>query len=394
MLTKEVSQKYFQSSLTSIHKKRANCLYETSWALTKSPHLTVTSLGKHKDGKAYVKHKIKSVDRLLSNPALHAELHTIYKEFFRPLLTCVPIIYLIVDWSGCCQKELHMLRASMVHDGRSITIYNEIHPQEKVGNNIVHKKFLANLKKLIPSNSRVIVMTDAGFLTPWFKAVKNNGWDYIGRLKIGVKYQLDGESTWKSTTELNDKAARRIKSIGRALVGKKSSTPVIGNIYTYKHRPKNRKDKSRFPDVNKRYALSNKRAWVLVTSLKGEKYNGQFIVNMYGKRMQIEQNFRDEKSPRFGFGWRMGRSSNAERIAVLCLISSIVIFFLKILGMLAEQLGLHKRFQVNTESKKRVLSHINLGRQIIMNEPPPALEKKLFEWFASVELSYAKLSLY
>ena len=194
MLTKEVSQKYFQNSLISIHKTRAECLYETSWALSKSSELTVTSLGKHRDGKAYVKHKIKSVDRLLGNSHLHAELHTIYKEFFRPLLTCLPVIYLIVDWSGCCQKEFHMLRASIVHDGRSITIYNEIHPQENVGNHATHKKFLANLKKLVPYSAKVVVMTDAGFITPWFKAVTKIGWDYIGRLKVSVKYQLDEEN--------------------------------------------------------------------------------------------------------------------------------------------------------------------------------------------------------
>jgi hypothetical protein len=88
----------------------------------------------------------------------------------------------------------------------------------------------------------------------------------------------------------------------------------------------------------------------------------------------------------------MGRSNNAKRIGVLCLISSIAIFFLKVLGMLAEQLGLHKRFQVNTESKKRVLSHINLGRQIMMNDPPPELDKKFLEWLARVELSYVNLS--
>lgn len=394
MLTKEVSQKYFKNSLTSIHKKRADCLYETCWALTKSSELTVTSLGKYKDGKAYVKHKIKSVDRLLSNTTLHAELHTIYKEFFRPVLTCLPIIYLIVDWSGCCQKELHMLRASLVHDGRSITIYNEIHPQEKVGNPTIHKKFLAHLKKLIPYSTKVVVMTDAGFITPWFKAVTKMGWDYIGRLKVGVKYQLEGDSKWRSTTALNRKATKVIKSVGYAHIGKKSTTPVMGNIYTYKNKLKNRKDKSPFPDVNKRHALASKRAWVLATSLKEGQHNGQFIISTYRKRMQIEQNFRDEKSPRFGLGWRMGRSNHAKRIAVLCLISCIVLFFLKILGMLAEQLGLHKRFQVNTESKKRVLSHINLGKQVIMNDPPPILEKKFFEWLARVELSYAKLSLY
>ena len=393
MLSKEVSQKYFQNALTSIHKKRINCLFETSWALTKSSNLTVTSLGKKREGKAYVKHKIKSVDRQLSNEALHAEIPTIYKEFYHPLLIGLSVIYVIVDWSGCCQKDFHMLRASMTHDGRSISIYNEIHPQEKVGNDVVHKKFLAHLKRLIPSTSRVVVMTDAGFLMPWFKAVKNVGWDYIGRLRVGIKYQLVGKDTWESATDLNKRATSTIKSIGQAYIGKKTNKPILGNIYTYKNKPKKRKDQSRFPDTNKQYALANKRAWVLATSLPERMHEGQAVINNYRKRMQIEQNFRDEKSPRFGLGWRMGRCENPKRLAILCLISNIALFFLKILGMLAEQLGLHKRFQVNTVSNRRVLSHINLGMQIIMNNPPPELMKLFFEWLAGIERSYRQLTL-
>src|SRR4051812_7481880 len=102
MLTKEVSQKYFNDALHSIHAKRAHSLFETSWALINEGNLTIASLGNHKDGNAYVKHKIKSVDRLVGNSILHKEVHIIYKEFFQPLIACYSVLHILVDWSGCC----------------------------------------------------------------------------------------------------------------------------------------------------------------------------------------------------------------------------------------------------------------------------------------------------
>lgn len=165
MLTKEVSQKFFNDALTSIHAKRANSLFEASWSLINNGNLTISSLGAHKDGSAYVKHKIKSIDRLVGNSKLHEELPTIYKEFFKHIIACSPTLYILVDWSGCCGDDFHMLRASIMHNGRSITIYNEIHPQKKLGNHEVHKHFLASLRKMIPIDKKVVIITDAGFAT-------------------------------------------------------------------------------------------------------------------------------------------------------------------------------------------------------------------------------------
>jgi hypothetical protein len=43
--------------------------------------------------------------------------------------------------------------------------------------------------------------------------------------------------------------------------------------------------------------------WLLASSLTEEKgYSGQWIVNLYKLRMQIEEGFRDLKSARDGFG--------------------------------------------------------------------------------------------
>lgn len=373
MLTKEVSQKYLTDALISMHTTRAASLFQTTWALMKKAHLSLTSLGRAKEGKALVKHKIKSVDRLLGNRALQKNLSVVYREFFQPFLISYSSIYIIVDWSGCCRKDIQMLRASVMHEGRSIPIYNEIHPERKVGNTKIQNRFLVELSKMIPKETKVIILSDSGFRTPWFKAVLKLGWDYIGRLNTRINIKLTNQSAWIRSKTLDQEATSKIKYIGHAQIGASSKTPVLGHIYTYKEKKKGRKEKSPYPDVNKRFSASAKNAWILATSLDAKHFTGGMIRNRYRKRMQIEQNFRDDKSARFGFGWRIGRSKKKERIAVLCLIASIATFFLWALGVLAEKLGLHRQFQVNTIRNKRVLSHVFLGKQLLYHAPPNML---------------------
>lgn len=373
MLTKEVSQKYFNNAL-SIHAKRANCLFETAWSLTGDANLTISSLGANKAGRANVKHKIKSVDRLVGNPLLHKEIPTIYKEFFASIIQSEPILYILVDWSGCCRQDIHMLRASIVYAGRGLSIYNEIHPQSKYGNREVQKQFLTSLKRMIPPEKKVIVITDAGFATQWFDAVLKMGWDYLGRLTSYTMLNFGFKDDWVKVEAFHQTKSAQVKHLGIAMIGKSSETPVQGNIYRYKGKYKNRKEKTKYPEHNKRFSNLYKNPWIIATSLKKSDFSGSEIKNIYKNRMQIEQNFRDEKNPRFGFGWRFGRTNDMKRIAVLCLIAHLAAFFLLYIGMMAEKLGLHKKFQVNT-SEKRVLSFLTLGKLTIRHQPPSILNE-------------------
>ncbi|WP_181201778.1 transposase, partial [Escherichia coli] len=41
------------------------------------------------------------------------------------------------------------------------------------------------------------------------------------------------------------------------------------------------------------------------------------LVNIYSKRMQIEETFRDLKSPAYGLGLRHSRTSSSERFDIM-----------------------------------------------------------------------------
>lgn len=402
MFTTEVSQKYFNNALVSIHKARRKCLFETVQSLLNESKLTISSLGQNKSGIANVKHKIKSVDRLVGNAKLHKEIGLIYKEFFEPLIYCTQELYISVDWSGCCGNESYMLRASLNYDGRSISLYNEIHPKEKAGNRKVQNNFLNNLKKMIPIEKKVVIITDSGFVTPWFKHILKLGWHFIGRLPSYLMLKFNCTEGWRKVGSISHKRKNHVKNLGRAILAKCSKNPIKCNVYSYQEKSKNRKEKTKFPDQNKLYAKIFKTPWVLATSLNekidiqdscsSSPHSGNFIKNKYKNRMQIEQNFRDEKSPRFGFGWRLSRTKCLKRISVLCLIAHIAAFFLISFGIMAEKLNIHKKFQVNTR-KKRVLSFITLAKQILKQEAPPDLTKEYANCLDLFIAGFEELSL-
>ncbi len=369
MSAKIVCQNYFQKSLT-IHRHRANILFNTSWSLTQHAHLTLTSLGRRMDTNAYAKHKIKAVNRLLGNPKLLKECEQIYKELLTPMLEILPTLFINVDWSGCCTKETHVLRAVLQYDGRGIPLYNQVFPQSQLGSTSAHQQFLINLKKMLPSNSHVIIVTDAGFATPWFAAVQKMGWDFVGRVNHQMNVQLDedDEENWVDMREFADKATSTPKLFGTGKLGKKSSTPVEASVYLYKQVKKNRKGMSCFPDVNKQYSRTHNFPWVIVTSLCPNQYKARQIINIYKKRMQIEQNFRDDKNCRYGLAWRLSGTTSINRLTILLLIATIATFFLWWIGLTAQQQGLHLRFQANSIKHRRVLSLIYLGKEICRND--------------------------
>lgn len=77
----------------------------------------------------------------------------------RKLSLCV----IAVDWSGYPSQEYHVLRASLLCDGRSLPLLSWVVPSEKQQNGQIQKAFLDALAGAVNPTARVIIVTDAGF---------------------------------------------------------------------------------------------------------------------------------------------------------------------------------------------------------------------------------------
>lgn len=213
MQVSSLLHKFVYKSLSEVHQYRRNALICTVSSLLDQGQLTLTALGRNMDGTALVKHKIKKVDRLLGNEKLNAEQFYVYRQIANNFLQHLSEAVIIVDWSGCCSQQRWILQASLAMSGRSIPIYMELHPLEKISNKNVEKDFLKKLHSIIPKHLKVIVVTDAGFKTPWFKEVQRLGWDFVGRLRSRIQFSFDRE-TWLKTTDFNGKICNNPSFLG------------------------------------------------------------------------------------------------------------------------------------------------------------------------------------
>jgi len=366
-----IEQFYTQirKELSFIHQTRLDSLLTVSKALITGGKLSITQLGNNIDNNASTKHNIKKVDRLLGNKNL--EVGAIYSKLSCMLLSKMKEATILVDWCIYKNKKYHVLQASLIAEGRSLPLYRDVYD---INSGHFHQtraenKFLINLKKCIPDNiTKVVIVTDAGFNTPWFSQVRKLGWHFVGRLRGILTVNLYGDSIWKTANQLFTKAGKKPRFLGAAKIGKSTfkKYAIVAGVHAYHASPKNREsiNKRYNKSINELYKSGNKEPLIIITSSRELDHNPQAVIKIYQKRMQIEQNFRDDKNNRWGFGFRLTRCSNANRLAIYLLLSTIAQIFLWLLGCAAEQCGLQKMFQVNT-LKRRVLSYISLGKLIV-----------------------------
>lgn len=177
---------------------------------------------------------------------------------------------IVVDWSGCCGNKTFLLRASLLYQGCSLVIYNEVHCAKLQENKDVHRNFLLRLKEILPPGKKVTIVTHAGFKTPWFKEVAQLGWFFVGRVLGSICYKLDSEEEWHLAEHLHSQVTRRqTLFIGKGLLSKKSKIQFKRTFLAHFGRSKGRKNKNiRFPDAEKMQQNLARQPWILVTNIE------------------------------------------------------------------------------------------------------------------------------
>lgn len=362
----------------TIHSVRLRALLAGVETVCAGAPLTVTGLGRWLRSQAKVKHAIKRMDRLLSNSHLHGERFEVYAAQALLLLGGCGRPVILVDWSDLSyDRGFQLLRASIPVGGRALTLYEEVHPLSLLGNRGVQRSFLERLEALLPSGCRPIVVTDAGFTVPWFRLVVARGWDFVGRVKNRTYLLKGGDAWWWRAEALHTGAGKRPECLGRYTLA--MSNPWSVSLYRYGKPPKGRAkrnldgSKSRSKHSLKK-AKGHREPWLIATSLPAEARLARVVVNLFAKRMQIEEAFRDLKSRRFGLGFEHGRTTDPDRLGVLTLIATLATFALWLIGQATKRNGIHRHYQANTVRDSEVLSNVFLGIQVLRrgdDRPPP-----------------------
>lgn len=359
-----------KKELSFIHKIRLNSLMNVVQTATTTNKLYLTGLGRNLINKCKTGSNIQKVDRLVGNTHLHKERRYFYKAMLSKVIKENSKPWIHIDWT-CINSvtNLYTLRASISMPGRSMVIYEECHPKKKENNHSTHKAFLNNLKELLPSSVKPVIVTDAGFRAPWFAYILSLGWDFVGRLRNRNLVKMDApDSDWKLSHTFFSQATGKPTYAGKAVLTKDTEVPV--HLVLFKGPRKNRHKITKNKKIsrgirNKRYSKANKEPWLLVTSLNSATQDPKQVTIIYKQRMRIEENIRDTKCTSYGLGLKKSLSRTVNRMNVLLLIAALATFVAWLAGLFITNIGKATDFQAHSAKIKSALSKVYLGREAI-----------------------------
>ena len=360
MQVQSIVQQLLEVVCPSMHRVRRASLAASVLGALRGRRLTVTAIGRALPGGTSQKHAIKRADRLLSNRHLHGQQDTHYQGLCRSLIGGRTRPVLLVDWSDLDARKRHyLLRASVAVNGRSATVYEEVHTLASKEKRRTHQAFLRQLQAVLPVGCRPIIVTDAGFRTPWFQQVEALGWDWVGRVRNRHKMRWCSGGHWFDTKRCYQRASSVARYLGQAVLTR--SNPLVCQLVVYRGKAQGRKHKTCSGTVaqgrrSRACAAREREPWLLATSLPVTRTLARQVVRLYRLRMSIEEGFRDMKSHQFGLGLTYHRCASVERLQVLVFIASLALLVLWLVGTATIAQGAHCQFQANSVRHKRILS--------------------------------------
>ncbi len=384
-----------------MHQTRWQRLVDLCASALRGQALALTQLALGSCSKTTLRHRVKAVDRLLGSASFAAEHLDVYRTLAVRWLTGVSPLLIVVDWSSLsADMKWHWLRASVVVEGRSITLYEEVHPRCHLAAYAVHKRFLERMSCVLPEmRSDPIILTDAGFRGTWFALVKAHHWDWVGRVrnrdfvchvqpmksravKGGCAESVESVESFAPAPDAKSPRWFPAKSL---YLGATATSEDLGLFDATRNKPNRCRlvRVKRLPKARKRRYASGKvhvnsnsrkqsaaarEPWLLSCSLGLAHLSAESIVSLYAQRMSIEQSFRDTKNERLGLGLTRSMSHGQRRLEALLLIGHIAAIAKRLIGEAAKahqlELQLISRKQAKHHSRAEI-SVMTLASRVI-----------------------------
>jgi hypothetical protein len=299
---------------SALRKSQAKTLAALVCATVPTPRATLANIGRAVAGDARCKHKIKRAGRFIANrrvtvaDAMTGVIARLARRKGVPLVVAL-------DWVEV--RNFHTLVAAAVVEGRSVPLLWHSYPEWELtkSQNNLEEGLIRLLRALVPDRVRIILLADRGFgraeLARTLLGLVNVSFVIRVKPQVGVRHPT-------FTGKLVDYPVK--KGMRRVLRGVqfRKTDPVSVNVV-----------------IRWKKGLPEKRdePWFLVTDLsKGDAIQ---LTELYGKRMGVEEFFRDAKSVRNGSALRHTQVTKAERFDRLVLVLVLAYLLLTGLGLRA-----------------------------------------------------------
>lgn len=309
---------------TDLRLSQTKTLAHLAAAAMQLGRASLAALGRKLTGPCAAKHRIKRAWRFCANSrvvvsdAMRGLLrHLLKRRRVKPGRRPRKVKPLLVafDWTDI--RNFHTLMAAAVMKGRAMPLLWATYTKWKLAKsqNNLEEGLLRLLRDLIPAGVPVILLADRGFgRTELAKVCQQLGFRYVIRIKLDV--WVEGASY---RGNLKDFPVRKGMAVVLRDVRYRKGDPVVQHVVV---RWK--------PDLPKK----RDEPWFLMTDLGRGAVE---LTNLYGKRMTVEELFRDAKNKRNGFSLRHTKVTKPDRIDRLLLVLALAYWLLCGIGLLARQ---------------------------------------------------------
>jgi len=303
------------------------------------------------------KHGIKQFDRFLSNRKIR--MADFQKCFAASVVNTRKKILVTMDWTDFDADDQTVLVLSLVTRSKRALplIWTAVRKSSLKGTRNLHERTAVQmLRQALPEDVHAIILADRGFGDTAFfdHLVDIQGIDFVIRFKANYVIAQGGE-TAKAADWVPSNGRIRLLEDARLTGDRKGPYTVV----LYK-------------------ARGMKEAWCLASSLKVK--SGREIVDLYAKRFECEEAFRDFKDRRYGLGLKFTSIANPERRERLLLIAAIAYFFLTLAGVASEKTGIDRIIKANTV-RERTHSLFRQGREVLTGALPDCFETRFLQVF-------------
>ena len=328
----------------ALHHKQTLSITMLTYAVICADRLGVAAVGKalSRANGTTCKHGTKQTDRFLSNSKL--TMHRLFEPYVRTLVGPSGRIPITIDWTDFDGDEHTTVCVSLLTSSkRGLPLIwlsvdkGELKDMQKEYERMV----LLELARILGDRHHdVVILADRGFGDVEFYRFLENEvkFRFIVRYKQGIYTTIDG---WMyPTNELVPKNGR-IKVITDAYFTAQERGPYTAVLYK---------------------AAGMKEPWCLVTNI--QEYNGRTIVNLYSRRFECEEGFRDLKDRRYGYGLSSTRIGDCRRRDRFLMLFAMAYVVLTLFGAASEILELDRTIRANT-AKQRTHSLFHQGKALL-----------------------------
>ena len=227
---------------------------------------------------------------------------------------CKKRLIVSLDWTEV--RDFHTLMAAAAIGGRAVPLLWASDPEGKLrrSQNSLEEGLLRLLRTLIPASLKVVILADRGFgRAEWAAVCQELGFGYLVRIKPQVTIACARYRGVLSKYPIHKGMAHVLREVRY----RKDARVTHHVVIRWR------------PDLPKR----RDEPWYLMTNLQGR---AEALCQLYGRRMSVEELFRDAKNRRNGLAVRNTRIEKAERFDRFLLVVALAYLLLVGLGLKAK----------------------------------------------------------